>query len=49
MFSARALPTSPAHLRANGATILEVLPMNLSEIFLELAGKESHVPLEAMA
>jgi ABC-2 type transport system ATP-binding protein len=38
-----------AHLRANGATILEVLPMNLSEIFLELAGKESHVPLEAMA
>jgi ABC-2 type transport system ATP-binding protein len=38
-----------AHLRANGATILEVLPMNLSEIFLELAGKESHVPLETMA
>jgi ABC-2 type transport system ATP-binding protein len=29
---------------------LEVLPMNLSEIFLELAGKENnHVPVEAMA
>ncbi|MGC2161613.1 MAG: ABC transporter ATP-binding protein [Silvibacterium sp.] len=39
-----------ADLRNNGATILEVLPMNLSEIFLELAGKENHhVPVEAMA
>jgi ABC-2 type transport system ATP-binding protein len=39
-----------ANLRNNGATILEVLPMNLSEIFLELVGKEnSHVPVEAMA
>jgi ABC-2 type transport system ATP-binding protein len=38
-----------AHLRANGAVILEVLPMNLSEIFLELAGKETHVPHEAVA
>lgn len=39
-----------ADLRNNGATILEVLPMNLSEIFLELAGKETnHVPVEAMA
>lgn len=39
-----------AELRNNGATILEVLPMNLSEIFLELAGKENnHVPVEAMA
>ncbi|HEX5234065.1 MAG TPA: ABC transporter ATP-binding protein [Silvibacterium sp.] len=38
-----------ADLRNNGATILEVLPMNLSEIFLELAGKESHVPIETMA
>jgi ABC-2 type transport system ATP-binding protein len=39
-----------ADLRANGATILEVLPMNLSEIFIELAGKEKpHVPVEAMA
>ncbi|MGH9586480.1 MAG: ABC transporter ATP-binding protein [Acidobacteriaceae bacterium] len=39
-----------ADLRNNGATVLEVLPMNLSEIFLELAGKEnSHVSVEAMA
>jgi ABC-2 type transport system ATP-binding protein len=39
-----------ADLRSNGATILEVLPMNLSEIFLELAGRENnHVPVEAMA
>jgi ABC-2 type transport system ATP-binding protein len=39
-----------ADLRTNGATILEVLPMNLSEIFLELAGKENHhVPVETMA
>jgi len=39
-----------ADLRNNGATILEVLPMNLSEIFIELVGKEnSHVPVEAMA
>ncbi|MGB0124845.1 MAG: ABC transporter ATP-binding protein [Silvibacterium sp.] len=39
-----------ADLRNNGATILEVLPMNLSEIFLELAGKENnHVSVEAMA
>jgi ABC-2 type transport system ATP-binding protein len=39
-----------ADLRSNGATILEVLPMNLSEIFLELAGKENHhVPIETMA
>lgn len=39
-----------ADLRGNGATILEVLPMNLSEIFLELAGRENnHVPVEAMA
>ena len=37
-------------LRNNGATILEVLPMNLSEIFLELAGKENeHVLAETMA
>lgn len=37
-------------LRNNGATILEVLPMNLSEIFLELAGREnSNVPVEAVA
>jgi ABC-2 type transport system ATP-binding protein len=39
-----------ANLRNNGATILEVLPMNLSEIFLELAGKEKpNVPVEAVA
>jgi ABC-type multidrug transport system ATPase subunit len=39
-----------ADLRNNGATILEVLPMNLSEIFVELVGKENHhVPVEAMA
>lgn len=39
-----------ADLRNNGATVLEVLPMNLSEIFLELAGKENnHVPVETMA
>ena len=39
-----------ADLRNNGATILEVLPMNLSEIFLELAGKENrNVPVEAVA
>jgi ABC-2 type transport system ATP-binding protein len=39
-----------ADLRSNGATVLEVLPMNLSEIFLELAGRENqNVPVEAMA
>ena len=39
-----------ADLRNNGATILEVLPMNLSEIFVELVGKEkNHVPVETMA
>ena len=37
-------------LRNNGGTILEVLPMNLSEIFLELAGRENeHVLAETMA
>ena len=39
-----------AGLRNNGANILEVLPMNLSEIFIELVGKEkNNVPVEAMA
>jgi ABC-2 type transport system ATP-binding protein len=38
-----------ARLRGNGATILEVLPMNLSEIFLELVGRENHVPVEVLA
>jgi ABC-2 type transport system ATP-binding protein len=38
-----------AGLRRNGATILDVLPMNLSEIFLELVGRENHVPVEVLA
>ena len=38
-----------ARLRSNGAAILEVSPMNLSEIFLVLAGKENHVPVEVLA
>ncbi len=39
-----------ADLRNNGATILEVLPMNLSEIFVELVGKEkNNVSVETMA
>jgi ABC-type multidrug transport system ATPase subunit len=39
-----------ADLRNNGANILEVLPMNLSEIFVELVGKEkNHVPVETLA
>jgi ABC-type multidrug transport system ATPase subunit len=39
-----------ADLHNNGATVLEVLPMNLSEIFVELVGKEkNHVPVETMA
>jgi ABC-2 type transport system ATP-binding protein len=38
-----------ASLRSQGATILDVSPMNLSEIFLVLAGKESHVPQEVFA
>lgn len=39
-----------AELRNNGANVLEVLPMNLSEIFIELVGKEnSHVPVKAVA
>lgn len=36
-------------LRSEGATVLDVSPMNLSEIFLELVGKESHVPVEVLA
>ena len=36
-------------LRGQGATILDVSPMNLSEIFLVLVGKESHVPVEVLA
>jgi len=38
-----------ASLRNQGATILDVSPMNLSEIFLVLVGKESHVPQEVFA
>jgi ABC-2 type transport system ATP-binding protein len=39
-----------AQLRSQGATVLDVTPMNLSEIFLEVVGKESsHVPVEVMA
>jgi len=37
-------------LRSQGATVLDVTPMNLSEIFLEVVGKgESHVPVEVLA
>jgi ABC-2 type transport system ATP-binding protein len=38
-----------AELRGGGATILDVSPMNLSEIFLVLVGKENHVPVEVLA
>jgi ABC-2 type transport system ATP-binding protein len=34
--------TFAAELRRSGALVLDVSPMNLSEIFLELAGKENH-------
>jgi ABC-2 type transport system ATP-binding protein len=41
---------SAAALRSEGANVLEVLPMNLSEIFLVLVGKENaHVPVEVLA
>jgi len=38
-----------AELGSQGAIVLEVLPLNLSEIFLVLVGKESHVPVEVLA
>jgi ABC-2 type transport system ATP-binding protein len=39
-----------AHLRSQGATVLDTLPMNLPEIFLEVVGKgEANVPLEILA
>jgi ABC-type multidrug transport system ATPase subunit len=38
-----------ASLRSQGATVIEVLPLNLSEIFLVLVGKENHVPVEILA
>jgi ABC-2 type transport system ATP-binding protein len=37
-------------LRSEGATVLDISPMNLSEIFLEVVGKgEAHVPVEVLA
>jgi ABC-2 type transport system ATP-binding protein len=38
-----------ANLRTQGAVVIEVLPLNLSEIFLVLVGKENHVPVEVLA
>jgi ABC-2 type transport system ATP-binding protein len=38
-----------AALASQGATVLEVQPLNLSEIFLALVGKENHVPVEVLA
>ncbi|GGH15253.1 ABC transporter ATP-binding protein [Silvibacterium dinghuense] len=38
-----------AALHGQGAMVLEVLPLNLSEMFLALAGRESHVPVEVLA
>jgi ABC-2 type transport system ATP-binding protein len=38
-----------ASLSRQGAVVLEVLPLNLSEIFLVLVGKENHVPVEVLA
>jgi ABC-2 type transport system ATP-binding protein len=39
-----------AELRSDGATLLDVTPMNLSEIFLEVVGKgETNVPVEVLA
>jgi ABC-2 type transport system ATP-binding protein len=38
-----------ADLRSQGAAVIEVLPLNLSEIFLALVGKENHVPVEVLA
>ncbi|WP_158749358.1 ABC transporter ATP-binding protein [Acidobacterium sp. S8] len=39
-----------AELRSQGAAILDVAPMNLSEVFLEVVGKgEKHVPVEILA
>lgn len=39
-----------AGLHSEGATVLDVTPMNLSEIFLEVVGKgEAHVPVEVLA
>jgi|HubBroStandDraft_5_1064220.scaffolds.fasta_scaffold14855_3 ABC-2 type transport system ATP-binding protein len=39
-----------AELRSQGAIVLDVSPMNLSEIFLEVVGKgEANVPVEVLA
>jgi ABC-2 type transport system ATP-binding protein len=39
-----------AQLRSHGAVVLDVAPMNLSEIFLEVIGKgEANVPVEVLA
>jgi ABC-2 type transport system ATP-binding protein len=38
-----------AELRRQGAVVLDVSPMNLSEIFLELVGKENHNAVEVLA
>ena len=39
-----------AHLRSQGATVLDVTPLNLSEIFLEVVGKgKTNVPVEVLA
>lgn len=39
-----------AELRSQGASVLDVAPMNLSEVFLEVVGKgEAHVPVEVLA
>ena len=38
-----------ATLSSQGAVVLEVLPLNLAEIFLVLVGKENHVPVEVLA
>jgi ABC-2 type transport system ATP-binding protein len=39
-----------AHLVSQGATVLDVTPLNLSEIFLEVVGKgKTNVPVEVLA
>ena len=39
-----------AHLQSQGATVLDVTPLNLSEIFLEVVGKgKTNVPVEVLA
>jgi ABC-2 type transport system ATP-binding protein len=39
-----------AHLESQGATVLDVTPLNLSEIFLEVVGKgKTNVPVEVLA